>query len=834
MSDIDLLQQARHGDQRAFGRLVDRHEGLLCSVAYAVTGDLSLSQDATQEAFLAAWGRLDDLREEGKLRPWLCAIVRYKALGILRKLGRDPAASAQPLDQASLIPTDADTPRSKAIRREEEDLLWKAISHLPEPYRIPLVLRYRDQRDISEIAGALGLTPNTVKQRLFRARNMLRDDIAAWVEESLARTRKPGPLTPGVLAFLPEAHGFGLTAIANSGAGVALRNAISSMGATSAALATAGAVVLVAAVALGTLQKDSDTNPVHKPITQAAIVSIPADADATEASEESAAIPALDRAEEDAPPELVETFLTAQEESAARIAMAKKTLLEDHEGAAGLLTMKMRGWTALALMGDDYGRRRLLQTVHALNDKSHLANRFLVYHLGDTSGQEFLALIMSAEWRPLEERLAAYRMLRRAPDGSAPEIPETIERHFQQQFLKNPHAQSILEMPYTTDSRIQETLLDLLYAHAFDDTDTGTNGREGRGFGVARGSRSTGSLFSSMGGFGSTSSQCIADGVTKWLCKGDEILPTTLPALRDVARDGTASWVAFNAVKRAYEMGDEEFALDLMYKRVQSGNDPIDRLGYAFLLVKAGDDTQREVLYEGMDSLNPAVRVAAYRHLYRLGDDAFIVAAAADLDSESGAPRGMGNLHGEEWKRIREDLNESRAQHLHKMGKVGYYSDFYFDWLQTVLENAPDQTTVFSAFNEGDALRGSNAQLATLAPLVPDVFSEAPVLVAGADLKDRARRVRAMNQYVRALCLLRAGTDDQQQMAIQWLDRAYNAVREDENVLSDLVFQFSNYPPHTPALSPLLQEIIENTESAPIRIMAASALLQCEAGVVVQ
>ena len=68
MGDMDLLKRARRGDQRAFGRLVDRHERLLCSVAYAVTGDLSLSQDATQEAFLAAWGRLGDLREEGKLR----------------------------------------------------------------------------------------------------------------------------------------------------------------------------------------------------------------------------------------------------------------------------------------------------------------------------------------------------------------------------------------------------------------------------------------------------------------------------------------------------------------------------------------------------------------------------------------------------------------------------------------------------------------------------------------------------------------------------------------------------------------------------------------------
>ena len=232
--------------------------------------------------------------------------------------------------------------------------------------------------------------------------------------------------------------------------------------------------------------------------------------------------------------------------------------------------------------------------------------------------------------------------------------------------------------------------------------------------------------------------------------------------------------------------------------------------------------------------MNPAVRVAAYRHLCRLGDDAFIVPSATDLDPDSGAPRGMWNLNGEEWKRTKEELTENRAQRLLKMGKSGYYTDFYFDWLRTVLERAPDQTTVFSAFNEGDALRGSDAQLATLTPFVSDLFSEAPALVAGADLKVRAQNVTCMNQYVRALCLIRAGTDDERQMAIQWLNRAYDAVRDDEDAQFEMVFQFSNYPPQTPALSPLLADIIENAEAPNIRIMAAAALLQCEAGVVIQ
>src|SRR3954470_1074834 len=84
ISDADLVAASLAGDRNAFGRVVERYQRLLCSLAYSRTGSLNESEDIAQEAFVTAWRQLRALREPDKLRPWLCGILRH-CVGRLRR-----------------------------------------------------------------------------------------------------------------------------------------------------------------------------------------------------------------------------------------------------------------------------------------------------------------------------------------------------------------------------------------------------------------------------------------------------------------------------------------------------------------------------------------------------------------------------------------------------------------------------------------------------------------------------------------------------------------------------------------------------------------------------
>src|ERR1041385_8530146 len=84
-SDEQLWKLACEGDRDAFGKIVERYQTLICSVAYSVCGRLGNSEDLAQQAFITAWTRLSELREPARLRQWLCGIVRNLAANSARR-----------------------------------------------------------------------------------------------------------------------------------------------------------------------------------------------------------------------------------------------------------------------------------------------------------------------------------------------------------------------------------------------------------------------------------------------------------------------------------------------------------------------------------------------------------------------------------------------------------------------------------------------------------------------------------------------------------------------------------------------------------------------------
>lgn len=203
VADAELVAACLAGERAAFAQIVERYQRLLCSLAYAATGSVSESEDIAQETFIVAWGKLGELREPDKLRPWLCSILRFKIGHVHRRRGRDAIFGAEPVDSAGELAGTETSAADRTMQEEEQTILRHALAQLPETYREPLVLYYRENRSVEHVAAALDLSEDAVKQRLARGRKLLQEQVLALVENALARTTPGKAFTLGVLAALP-------------------------------------------------------------------------------------------------------------------------------------------------------------------------------------------------------------------------------------------------------------------------------------------------------------------------------------------------------------------------------------------------------------------------------------------------------------------------------------------------------------------------------------------------------------------------------------------------------------------------------------------------------
>ncbi|MEI9864714.1 MAG: sigma-70 family RNA polymerase sigma factor [Limisphaerales bacterium] len=146
---------------------------------------------------------LGHLRERDKLRAWLCGIARNRINNFLRREGREPIREAEPLETVSESQSLEPLPTEQTITNEEQAILWRSLERIPEIYREPLILFYREHQSIEAVAESLDLTEDNVKQRLSRGRKLLHEQVLAFVEGALAKTNPGRTFTLGVLATLP-------------------------------------------------------------------------------------------------------------------------------------------------------------------------------------------------------------------------------------------------------------------------------------------------------------------------------------------------------------------------------------------------------------------------------------------------------------------------------------------------------------------------------------------------------------------------------------------------------------------------------------------------------
>jgi RNA polymerase sigma factor (sigma-70 family) len=236
VDDASLVVRSLAGSRDAFGGIVSRYQALICSVAYSGTGSLSRSEDLAQETFLRAWKDLRTLREPERLRPWLCGIARNLVNNSRRTEKLEPTAVAEPLETAGEAPANEPLATEQVITKQEESILWRSIEQIPETYREPMVLFYREHQSVEKVAAALELSEESVRQRLSRGRKLLHEQVLAFVEGALERSAPGEAFTVGVISALPA---FSASAAAATVASSAAKGSLLAKAAGSLAVFTA-------------------------------------------------------------------------------------------------------------------------------------------------------------------------------------------------------------------------------------------------------------------------------------------------------------------------------------------------------------------------------------------------------------------------------------------------------------------------------------------------------------------------------------------------------------------------------------------------------------------
>jgi RNA polymerase sigma-70 factor (ECF subfamily) len=171
------IQQAREGDQSAFGRLVVAYQTPVYNLAYRMLGSKAEAEDAAQEAFLRAYIHLRSFDSNRPFRSWLLSIASHYCIDRLRRrrITWIPLEDefAEPYHMTSKSPN----PETVTSQKEQEEQVQQLLDTLSPTDRAAITLRYWYDCSYEEIAEMLNLTTSAVKSRLHRARRALADSM---------------------------------------------------------------------------------------------------------------------------------------------------------------------------------------------------------------------------------------------------------------------------------------------------------------------------------------------------------------------------------------------------------------------------------------------------------------------------------------------------------------------------------------------------------------------------------------------------------------------------------------------------------------------------------
>ncbi|MDE0484681.1 MAG: sigma-70 family RNA polymerase sigma factor [Candidatus Poribacteria bacterium] len=199
--DSELIQRTLEGDQHAFAQLVDKYQEQVHTLAWQKIGDFHIAQEITQDVFITAYQKFSTLTHYRQFAGWLYVVTNRKCIAWHRK----KKIETQSIDETDPIELEEAyysehiaQQREEAATEKRRTIVHKLLSKLKESDRTVMSLYYLAEMSCEEISEFFGVSPNTVRSRLHRARNRLKKEEAV-IQENLSSFQLPTQLTENIM-----------------------------------------------------------------------------------------------------------------------------------------------------------------------------------------------------------------------------------------------------------------------------------------------------------------------------------------------------------------------------------------------------------------------------------------------------------------------------------------------------------------------------------------------------------------------------------------------------------------------------------------------------------
>ena len=173
ISNAELVRKSQFGDKAAFEQLVIRHQDLVFSLAYKLTGNREMANDVAQEAFIRAWKAIEKFRGDSTFSTWIYRITVNTAWTLRKKAKKHNTLNIDYTYEPIVIDEKKD-PELVAINSDLSSVLVNSLDKIPIEQRIIVELKNIEGRSHKEIADYLDISVTAAKVRLHRAHQKLR------------------------------------------------------------------------------------------------------------------------------------------------------------------------------------------------------------------------------------------------------------------------------------------------------------------------------------------------------------------------------------------------------------------------------------------------------------------------------------------------------------------------------------------------------------------------------------------------------------------------------------------------------------------------------------
>jgi RNA polymerase sigma-70 factor (ECF subfamily) len=184
-NENELIAHILAGDQESFAELVETYQRSVYNLTYRMLGDAREAEDAAQEAFLRAYQHLDRYDTGRPFKTWLLSIASNYCIDRLRKRRLTWLSIEEPLPPHPALSSNEIEPEDAVTNNERYTAIQSMLADLASEYRAAVVLRYWYDMSYAEIAETLNTTESAIKSRLFRARQMMAENLRSESHSSL-------------------------------------------------------------------------------------------------------------------------------------------------------------------------------------------------------------------------------------------------------------------------------------------------------------------------------------------------------------------------------------------------------------------------------------------------------------------------------------------------------------------------------------------------------------------------------------------------------------------------------------------------------------------------